>query len=74
MSIPKYSKSKSLSSLESFEGPPVGSDKLLAGGALDPIDDTRDPEAAEEERGIDPEATEDERGTDPEREPKEAER
>jgi len=41
--------------LESFEGPPIASDK-----SLEALDDTRDPEAAE-----------DERGTDPEREPKE---
>jgi hypothetical protein len=47
MSIPKYSKSISLCSLESFEGPPIASDKLLE--ALD------GPEAAEEERGTDPE-------------------
>jgi hypothetical protein len=63
VSIPKYSKSKSLFSLDSFEGPPISSEKLLASGALDPTEDTCDPEATEEERG-----------TDPEREPTEVER
>ena len=63
MLIPRYSKSISLSSLERFEGPPISSDKLLMSGALDPRDDTYDPEATEEEQGMDPE-----------QEPKEAER
>jgi hypothetical protein len=74
VSIPKYSKSKSLSSLESFEGPPIFSDKLLTRGAL--LEPTEEPEATEEERGTEPEREprEAERGTEPEREPREAER
>jgi hypothetical protein len=66
----KYSKSKSLSSLESFEGPPIFSDKSLIAGAL--LDPTDDPEATEDERGTEPER--EPRGTEPEREPRDTDR
>jgi hypothetical protein len=56
VSIPKYFKSIYLSSLESFEGPPICSDKSLTSGALlDPIYGPCDPEETEGERGTEPE-------------------
>ena len=55
MSIPKYSKNKSLSSLESFEGPPISDKSLASEALLDPIDGPRDPEETEREAGTDPE-------------------
>jgi len=58
VSIPKYSKSRSLSAFESFEGPAASSESPAS-------------EEAEETR--DPDVTDKERGTDPEQEPKEIE-